>query len=135
MQLVSTNLPTVVPRLLPIIPALRERTYMLCDKRSTCEEVFYVEWGMPYTSELQVVSRLEDLHCLDGRGLVLWEAFGAYRVPNYNEVRWAATATRGFEIKPTTEFVTWLKKHMQGLAQVQVKDGLRVLVQSLLKQQ
>jgi hypothetical protein len=147
MQLVSAHLTEVLPRLLPIIPALRERFYMLGSRR-IAEHVWHIEWGMPRSKEnMRVVSGHRCLEGIDGRGKILWECPDAYHHMGgvlyhdedrgpwtvYDEARQLARL-RGFEIKPTMEFTSWLKTHMQNLVQAHATDGLSVLVQSLLRQ-
>jgi hypothetical protein len=116
------------------MPVLTERFYLLAASRRVAESVFYVDWHMPRSQKnYYLVDQPHLLHGVDGRDRVLWECPMAWQMRSgYNELRHLAVL-RGFEIKPTLEFTTWLKKHMQSCPQVQAIGGLHVLAQSLLK--
>ena len=127
------------PQLSAVIAPLAQPFYMVAPSLRVAENVFYIDWGMPRAASrlLRCVDSYDRLAGADGRGKVFWDGGCGPTHLQWERHAHALSVARerGFEIKPTMEFNSWLKKHMQNCLQAPATAGWPALAASLLKPQ
>jgi hypothetical protein len=132
-ELVSAYL----PRLSAVIPELQQPFYMLAPTRRVAENTLFVDWGFPgarnVLNALRHVTEPDQVQGHEGAGKILWRCYAYWQLPRWREAQEYALY-RGFEIRDSLEFHTWLKKRMLDLVHLPAAAGLPALAASLHRQ-